>query len=183
MFSIDFCSHFNSRETVVVVLHLNSSLYSVSLSSSCSCDRFISVTFSSLYPALGKRSHLINPKGETCRCTTVSLNPPPPFLSLPPISPRSLLLGLYKQPCARCHPSPSKHKGGFYQYVLVTFRGQCCCSWTLSAGPQKSRSVSEGHYVCLLCSEECQVLGQMWMRVLMFMWSALTWAGYREHYL
>lgn len=78
----------------------------------------------------------------------------PPSL---PSSPCSLLLVLYKQPCALCHPSLSRHKGGFYQYVLVTFRGQCCCSWTLPAGSQKSCSVSEGHYVCLLCVEECQV--------------------------
>lgn len=145
------------------------------------------ITFCSIYPPSGKLSHLINPKGETGRCTTVSLNPSLSFLSPLPSCPCSLLLGLYKQPRAQCHPSLSKHKGGFYQYVLVTFRGQCCCSWTLSAGPQKSCSVSEGHYVCLLwvlaCREECQVLGQMCVRVFMFMWSVLTWASFRDFYL
>lgn len=92
--------------------------------------------------------------------------PPPPSLSQPPPStPRSLLLGLYKQPGGQRHPSLSKDKGRIYQYVLVTFRGQCCCSWTPAAGSQKSTSVLPGYCVCLLwakaCRGECQLLGQM----------------------
>lgn len=76
--------------------------------------------------------------------------------------------GCTNSPWSQWHPSPSKHKGSIYQYVLVTFRGQCCCSWTLPAGSQTYSSVSAGHYVCLLwgggVSEECQVLGQMCLR-------------------
>eukprot|EP00064_Thunnus_orientalis_P003678 superscaffoldBa00000311_g3689 len=64
---------------------------------------------------------------------------PPPSIPVP-----SVVGAVQTAPRAQRHPSPSKHKGSIYQYVLVTFRGQCCCSWTLPAGSQKHSSVSAG---------------------------------------
>lgn len=44
---------------------------------SCSCDRLMHplMTFCSIYPHWGRLSHLVHPKGETCRYTMASLNP------------------------------------------------------------------------------------------------------------
>lgn len=154
----------------------------------------VHVTDSCPILSLSRLSHLVNPKGETCRCTTAPLNPAPPLplppaLSQPPSSiPVPSVVGAVQTPPRPAPPSPSKHKGSIYQYVLVTFRGQCCCSWTLPAGSQKYSSVSAGHYVCLLwvygCREECQVLGQTSMSVRSFShllmlrcWS-LKWATF-----
>lgn len=77
---------------------------------------------------LCRLSHLVNPEGEACRCTTAPLK-----YHISPFHPRTkpqhgLLLGLYKHiQVLTPPPSPWKHKGGIYQYVLVTFTGQCCC--------------------------------------------------------
>lgn len=83
---------------------------------SCACDLFmfchtsyeykVVITFCSIYPPSGRLSHLVNPKGETYRCTTASLNPFLAFLSLPLPTRRSLLLGLYKQPVSPAPPLP-----------------------------------------------------------------------------
>lgn len=68
------------------------------------------------------------------------LAPPWPALFQPQ---RWLLLGLYKQTTPPPPPSSQlEHKGSIYQYVLVTFRGQCCCSWTQRARSQRHGSVS-----------------------------------------
>lgn len=83
---------------------------------SCSCDRFMShraayinqvvITFCSIYPPSDRLSHLVNPKGETCRCTTASLNPLQALFTVP-LPPRALLLlGLYKQPLSPAPPLP-----------------------------------------------------------------------------
>lgn len=45
-------------------------------------------------------------------------------LSTPPHQ-TPLLLGLFKHILGP--PPPPKHKDSIYQYILVTFRGQCCC--------------------------------------------------------
>lgn len=114
----------------------------------------------------GKLSHLVNPIGGAGRCTTAPLNlpnlptpPPPPPRPAPPCSlpaERWLLSGLYKQttppPSTNTHPTLSsqlEHKGSIYQYVLVTFRGQCCCSWTQQARSQRHSSVSAARDACL----------------------------------
>lgn len=74
--------------------------------------------------------------------------PPPGPFSASPFQPSAACCwGCTNSPSAQRHPSQLKHKGSIYQYVLVTFRGQCCCSWTLPAGSQKYSSVSAGHYV------------------------------------
>lgn len=94
--------------------------------------------------------------------------PPPPSLSQPPPStPCGLLLRLCKQLNIQWPTPGSKHKGSIYQYVLVTFRGQCCCSWMLPAGHRRTLMY---RYVCLLWAgegvsykEECQVLDRMYM--------------------
>lgn len=104
----------------------------------------------------GWLSHLVNPKGGTGRCTAALLNPlhPPTTASPRPdllsSSPALVVVGAVKTVHPTTTPSSQlEHKGSIYQYVLVTFRGQCCCSWTQRARSQRHGSVSAAQDACL----------------------------------
>lgn len=108
-------------------------------------------------------SHLVHPKGETCKCTMVPLNPLPllAFLS-PPIHPFHPMQSVVEAVQTAQRPPPPPHgntKAAIYQYVLVTFRGQCCCSWMLPAGSQEYSSVSVGHYMWVWRNVRCCMCG------------------------
>lgn len=68
--------HLKKNEKITDVIHCAVFLNSDS-AVSCSCDRLMHplMTFCSIYPHWGRLSHLVHPKGETCRCTMASLNP------------------------------------------------------------------------------------------------------------
>lgn len=97
------------------------------------------ITICSLCSPCSRLSHLVNPKGEACRCTTTSLNPLPLFLTLPPLL--SVVVAVQTTPESSATPPSPEHKGRIYQYVLVTFRGQCCCSWITEVQLCISRSL------------------------------------------
>lgn len=97
------------------------------------------ITICSICSPCSRLSHLVNPKGEACRCTTTSLNPLPLFISLPPLL--SVVVAVQTTPESSATPPSPEHKGRIYQYVLVTFRGQCCCSWITEVQLCISRSL------------------------------------------
>lgn len=103
----------------------------------------------------GWLSHLVNPKGGTGRCTAALLNPLQPPTTAPPrpallsYSPALAVVGAVQTDHPTTTPSSQlEHKGSIYQYVLVTFRGQCCCSWTQRARSQRHGSVSAAQDAC-----------------------------------
>lgn len=80
-------------------------------------------------PHLCRLSHLVNPKVKHAGVQqplwniTSALSTP-----LHQTPARAVVGGCTNTSRAqRTPPPPKKHKGGIYQYVLVTFRGQCCC--------------------------------------------------------
>lgn len=74
------------------------------------CDNFCSI-----YPPSGRLSHLVNPKGETCRCTTAPLNPFPALFQPPPSNPAQPVVG-----AVQTAPEPSATPAGWSTKAAFT---------------------------------------------------------------
>lgn len=74
------------------------------------CDNFFSI-----YPPSGRLSHLVNPKGETCRCTTAPLNPFPALFQPPPSNPAQPVVG-----AVQTAPEPSATPPGWSTKAAFT---------------------------------------------------------------